>query len=101
MLTGNPGYQSGFSPEDLPSNSAGANFGTSIDSNLTMAENFRNWADGAGALPMNDPASGLSALPATDPSYRGAGAYRGSNTSSAPIGGQTPPQIERWNPGWR
>ncbi|MFM6078718.1 MAG: hypothetical protein ACKPCI_09415, partial [Dolichospermum sp.] len=41
-------YRSGFSPEDLPSNSAGANFGQSIRPGESLVEAFDRWSKQAG-----------------------------------------------------
>ena len=78
-------YRSGFSPEDIPSNSAGADFysrylrGDGVD----VAQAFANWCKDVGARSAHDPASGRSNLPLTDPSEHG-GAGGASNMSSKP-----------------
>ncbi|HWT20866.1 MAG TPA: RHS repeat-associated core domain-containing protein, partial [Variovorax sp.] len=83
-------YRSGFSPEDLPSNDAGINFGESLRSGQSLASEFQRWATGTGAASdPTDPTTGYQDLPATDPSYKG-GANRGSNTSSAPVEREIP-----------
>ena len=76
-------YRSGFSPEDLPSNSAGANFGQSIKPGESLANAFDRWSQQAGARPLSDPNTGFNNLPLNDPSERG-GKGRGSNSSSKP-----------------
>jgi hypothetical protein len=76
-------YRSGFSPEDLRSNSAGIEFAKSIKPGDTRKEAFDRWAASVGARYMSDPKSGYSNLPATDPSVHG-GVGRGSNLSSTP-----------------
>ncbi|MFM6271782.1 MAG: hypothetical protein ACKPFA_35610, partial [Dolichospermum sp.] len=76
-------YRSGFSPEDLPSNSAGANFGQSIRPGESLVEAFDRWSKQAGARPKSDPNTGFNNLPLNDPSERG-GKGRGSNSSSKP-----------------
>lgn len=60
-------YNSGFSYEDIPSNSAGATFGEV----LNAGGDFGQWADIAGALPASDPRAGLGNLPAMDPRLPG------------------------------
>jgi RHS repeat-associated protein len=78
-------YRSGFSPEDIPSNSAGASFGEflKILPVLSLAEAFREWAIIVGATEAQDPKSGYGDLPEQDPAAHG-GSDRGSNTSSDP-----------------
>ena len=51
-------YRSGFSPEDIPSNSAGANFGQSIGPGENVADAFNRWARKNGARDQNDPRAG-------------------------------------------
>ena len=72
-------YRSGFSPEDLPSNSAGAEFGLALKkSEGNVADTFVEWATRAGARRTSDPKSGYSDLPSTDPSAPTSGDTRGS-----------------------
>ena len=77
-------YRSGFSPEDTPSNAAGASFGDdyvgSREGESTSAA-LRRWMADHGARAASDPAAGRAALPATDPAERG-GAARGSSNAS-------------------
>lgn len=85
-------YKSGFSPEDLPSNSAGVSFGEFVlekeGSGLSRAELFRGWAilNGSPEAGTRDYQRAVSALPRTDPADNG-GTGRGSNGSSTPVGG--------------
>lgn len=82
---GNDVYRSGFSPEDLPSNSAGAEFGLVLKrSDGNVADAFVAWANDAGARRTSDPKSGYADLPATDPSAPASGNARGSAVGSAP-----------------
>jgi RHS repeat-associated protein len=60
-------YKSGFSPEDLPSNVAGIDFGLSIDPALGVAESFKRWAVKNGGKNMEDWGLEYSWLPPTDP----------------------------------
>ena len=83
---GSKDYQSGFSPEDLPSNAAGAEFGSDyVDGNVSLMVAFDSWLQDAGALPQNEVEAGRSTLPATDPSNPNgpdAGGRGASNTTS-------------------
>lgn len=77
-------YRSGFSPEDIPSNAAGAEFGDDyIGSRAgeSTADALDRWMAANGALPAMDPGSKRASLPATDPSERG-GTGRGSSNVS-------------------
>jgi hypothetical protein len=83
-------YKSAFSPEDLPSNSAGASFGAWYKNAASKAMgkgsplpsgSLTGWLRQAGARRQNDPAAGWINLPATDPSANG-GINRGSNFGS-------------------
>jgi hypothetical protein len=88
-------YRSGFSPEDIPSNSAGADFGSRYlrSEGVDVAQAFANWCNDVGARTATDPVAGRSQLPLTDPSERG-GANRGSNISSTPLKDLPPvPQV--------
>lgn len=78
-------YRSGFSPEDLPSNEAGINFGGSIRDGESPASAFVRWArhNGGGLNPKGE-ATGYGNLPSTDPAAKGGANRGGSNTSSAP-----------------
>ena len=83
-------YRSGFSPEDIPSNAAGAGFGDDyLSDNESLSDSLERWMKDNGARDQNDPKAGRDKLPATDPSERG-GKCRGSSnpTSSNPAGGQ-------------
>lgn len=75
-------YRSGFSPEDIPSNAAGARFGQAIKRNRSLGDQFERWLNLVGARDITDPASGFSSLPRTDPAARG-GANRGSSNASS------------------
>jgi RHS repeat-associated protein len=80
-------YRSGFSPEDLPSNSAGADFGEFFRSGSDPIDAaFAAWAQAAGARDPSDPFSGFGNLPARDPSEQGGAGRGSSNASSAPPG---------------
>jgi monoamine oxidase len=59
-------YRSAFSPEDLPSNSAGISFAESIGEGESLPAAFARWALEAGAKDLGD--SGYERLPSTDPS---------------------------------
>jgi hypothetical protein len=77
-------YRSGFSPEDVPSNAAGAAFGDDYIGSRkgeTTADALDRWMTYNGALSAGDPEAGRAALPASDPSVRG-GAGRGSSNAS-------------------
>ena len=74
-------YRSGFSPEDISSNAAGAAFGDDYMNKGTVSESFDKWLKDAGARNPTDPAAQTSKLPATDPAARG-GANRGSSNLS-------------------
>jgi RHS repeat-associated protein len=78
-------YRSAFSPEDLPSNEAGVQFGIYFKARatyMTIAAVFEEWAKRSGARETSDPASGYAGLPVTDPSSKGGDARGASNTSS-------------------
>ncbi|MGW5365690.1 eCIS core domain-containing protein [Actinopolymorpha pittospori] len=78
-------YRSGFSPEDTPSNAAGAEFGddyVGATEGESLSAALERWMTHAGALDASDPHAGRSALPATDPAVRG-GAARGSSNASS------------------
>jgi hypothetical protein len=77
-------YRSGFSPEDIPSNAAGASFGDDYVGSVageSVSAALRRWMTDHGARVASDPAARRSALPATDPAVRG-GAARGSSNAS-------------------
>ena len=77
-------YRSGFSPEDIPSNAAGAEFGDDFVASVegeSLHDALQRWMTHAGARPASDTAAHREALPATDPSERG-GAGRGSSNAS-------------------
>ena len=76
-------YRSAFSPEDLPSNSAGTDFAQSYRDGDTDASAFSRWQKDAGARQPSDPKAGFNLLPTKDPSFLG-GEDRGSNASSSP-----------------
>jgi hypothetical protein len=77
-------YRSGFSPEDIPSNAAGASFGDDYVGSVageSVSAALRRWMTDHGARAAADPAARRSALPATDPAEHG-GAARGSSNAS-------------------
>jgi hypothetical protein len=79
-------YRSGFSPEDIPSNSAGADFGAYLKTtDRSIADALSAWTESVGARNPSDPNAGVGNLPETDPSGTPGGP---SNTSSKPAGGQ-------------
>lgn len=80
-------YHSGFSPEDLPSDEAGIEFGIymQMHPDLSIAEAFYEWAARNGARDIDDPKSGYTNLPPQDPALPVNGESRpGSNESSTP-----------------
>lgn len=85
-LVGTPGYQSAFSPEDIPSNAAGASFGAIVESNpdLSLSEAFGAWGAerNVGFVGLQSPESTFGSLPSKDPSDPKSGIDRGSNFSS-------------------
>ncbi len=86
-------YRSGFSPEDLPSNSAGVNFANFYNkekkkgSKLSMKSAFKAWARRSGAKTFGQSGfiDAFEVLPQTDPS-KPANGQKGSNASSDPNG---------------
>jgi len=75
-------YRSGFSPEDISSNAAGAAFGDDfLGQNGSYSTSLSNWLNTAGARNANDPLAGWANLPVSDPALRG-GANRGSSNLS-------------------
>ncbi len=78
-------YRSGFSPEDIPSNAAGARFGANLNAKESLSAQFQNWLKAIGGRNANDPIANKPGLPLTDPSDRG-GKNRGSSnpTSAGP-----------------
>ncbi|WP_273652329.1 eCIS core domain-containing protein [Cellulomonas fimi] len=77
-------YRSGFSPEDIPSNAAGAEFGDDFVGSRegeSLHDALARWMTHAGARPASDEHAHREALPATDPAVRG-GAARGSSNAS-------------------
>lgn len=83
-------YRSGFSPEDISSNAAGAAFGDDyMNGSTSVSDSLDSWLSDAGAMDPTNPASGTSSLPATDPAVKG-GANRGSsnisNSNNCPAG---------------
>lgn len=84
-------YRSGFSPEDLPSNSAGISFGQIVadNPNTPVEDLFKQWSteNGAVASTSQEYKDAYAALPATDPSDRGGAGRGSSNPSSSPQGG--------------
>jgi RHS repeat-associated protein len=82
-------YRSGFSPEDTPSNAAGARFGEALNTNEKLSTQFEKWLTEVGGREMTDPAAKFSELPTTDPSLRG-GANRGSSNASSAGPGAKP-----------
>jgi hypothetical protein len=81
---GDAASRSGFSPEDIPSNAAGAEFGDDYIGSRPgepVADALARWMAANGAHPASDPRAGRASLPTTDPSLRG-GAGRGSSNLS-------------------
>ena len=83
-------YRSGFSPEDISSNAAGAAFGDDyMNDSTSVSGSLDSWLSDVGAMDPTNPASGTSSLPATDPAVKG-GANRGSsnisNSNNCPAG---------------
>jgi hypothetical protein len=77
-------YRSGSSPEDVPSNAAGAGFGDDYLGSRkgeSPADALDRWMKDRGALSAGDPGAGRAAPPASDPSVR-VGAGRGSSNAS-------------------
>ena len=86
---GDGDYRSGFSPEDLPSNSAGAGFGDDYSGQHgPLSKAFEQWLKEKGGRDQNDPQSGRGRLPATDPSVPPGGG-RGSACTSNRAGGDS------------
>ncbi len=83
-------YRSGFSPEDLPSNSAGTDFGKNHGRVDELDIAFKKWLETAGGLPQNDPIANKEKLPMTDPSEKG-GKGRGSSNLSSTGPDRVPP----------
>jgi hypothetical protein len=88
-------YRSGFSPEDIPSNAAGARFGESLDPKQSLSDQFESWLKSTGSRDTNDPKSGYQSLPATDPAVRG-GQNRGPSNlgSKGPGNNDQPPAMD-------
>jgi hypothetical protein len=79
-------YRSGFSPEDIPSNAAGAEFGDDyLSEEERVSASLQQWMADHGARGQNHPLAGRAALPATDPAVRGGGARGSSNVSRTQI----------------
>jgi len=58
------GEPSGFSPEDLPSDVAGAWFGSGwVRPGRMLSESFMKWCEGVGGRLVDDPVAGLTNLP--------------------------------------
>ena len=75
-------YRSGFSPEDIPSNAAGAYFGDEFDVDCCdLAQALQRWFDEVGARNQDEPEAHWDSLPDTDPSERGGENRGGSNLS--------------------
>lgn len=77
-------YRNGFSPEDTPSNAAGAEFGDDYVGSRpgeSVADALERWMRDRGGRPASDPRAGRASLPVSDPSDRG-GAGRGSSNAS-------------------
>jgi hypothetical protein len=78
-------YRSGFSPEDLPSNTAGFDFGLKTRE-INPVTAFRVWFQEAGGKDLSEIMDKVNALPLTDPSERGGKNRGASNLSSTPPG---------------
>lgn len=110
ITEGENSYKSGFSPEDLPSNSAGASLAGKLRRSpwerdvparyqcyMCITEDqlvafVKWWMEKNGAKTKNDPAAGFGNLPVEDPSNP-PGTNRGSNSSSGPV--QYPLPLQR------
>lgn len=88
-------YRSGFSPEDRPSNSAGADFGSLLRTALNAekderkhgmvwARTFQEWTKKVGARNPEDPKSGKNLLPISDPSVRRKGGTQVAKPEAQP-----------------
>jgi RHS repeat-associated protein len=86
-------YRSGFSPEDLPSNSAGVDFGEYVSDNPDepVEDLFRTWAEenGSPLRSSEEYRQELSKLPISDPADQGGSGRGSSNPSSTPTGGRS------------
>jgi len=84
---GEDDYHSGFSPEDLPSNSAGADFEDNyISTDDPVWVSLLWFLEDAGGRNIDDPESGFDDLPDQDPSDPNNGeAPENSNTSSEKV----------------
>lgn len=99
-------YRSGFSPEDIPSNAAGAAFGDDfVNEDEPLSDSLDRWLEDAGARTQSDPLSGRSSLPQKDPSVRGGtnrGSSNASRTRSTVSDNETVNEFtNEWNSGWR
>jgi len=88
---GGNGYESGFSHEDLPSNSAGVEFAAFAEEylkeypNESLADAFGAWAALAGATESTNPEyqKAKNGLPATDPASNGTGDSNSTSTTGS------------------
>jgi RHS repeat-associated protein len=85
-------YKSGFSPEDIPSNSAGAAFGDDyeIQNCCEFSKALKKFFDDKGSRPTNDPKAKWDKLPETDPAEKGGKNRGGSNSNSNNPGNNKP-----------
>jgi hypothetical protein len=77
-------YRSGFSTEDLPSNSAGADFGDDfICPEMSLFDAAKAFLAAAGARNQHDPKTGWENLPPSDPAANGGGAGSSGSTGKS------------------
>ena len=88
MNEGPNDYKSGFSYEDLPSNSAGADFGRRRWwGGGKVSGALGNWSDGADGVNIGDPGSTYGNLPPTDPNLPKGGGGGSNSSNNNPAGG--------------
>lgn len=99
-------YRSGFSPEDIPSNAAGAELGDDyVSDDEPLFTSIERWLADAGAREQDDPLAGRDALPEADPAARGGNDRGSSNVSRTQSTVSDNPPVnefmDEWNRGWR
>lgn len=99
-------YRSGFSPEDIPSNAAGAAFGDDyVNDDEALSDSMQRWLDENGGRTQDDPLAGWADLPETDPAVRGGedrGSSNASRTQSTVSDNDPVNEFEaEWDAGWR
>jgi RHS repeat-associated protein len=82
LLQWRDGSPSAFSYEDLPSNAAGAAFGSSLDSRKAISAQFAEWLRNVGARRADDPEAERTSLPLNDPSENGKTVPSGSGSEN-------------------